>query len=99
MITKYPPSIGTISRYDGTATASVTKTHELDLKQVELLRRFKDKGWLEFRHHRYDDVTEGREVDLCYEMVEMELIESDGMSWHLTFRLTDIGKTVLSQLL
>lgn len=86
-------------RYDGTGTVLFQKSHELSSKQIELLRRFKEKGWVEFRNYRYDDVTEEREVDLCYEMVEMELLETDGMSWHLTFRLTEVGKQVISQLL
>lgn len=91
--------IETKQRSDGTGTVIFQKSYELNSKQVEILRRFKEKGWVEFRNYRYDDVTEEREADLCYELVDMEILESDGMSWHLTFHLTEIGKQVVSQLL
>jgi hypothetical protein len=69
------------------------------LEQVEILKKFKEKSWLELRNYRWDDPAEERDARICYEMVEMEILETDGMSWHLTFRLTDIGKQVLSQIL
>lgn len=99
MNTKYSLSVESISCCDGTMTVIVKKSHELDAVQVALLRKFKNKGWLEFRNYRHEDKQEEKEVELCYKLAEMELVESDGMSWHTTFHLTDIGKKVVSQII
>lgn len=87
------------SNYANYASVVVEKTYELNSKHIEMLCRFKEKGWVELRNYRYDDPAEELDSRICYELVEMEMLDSDQMSWHLTFNLTDIGKQVLSQVL
>jgi hypothetical protein len=93
-----PPVTQITTRYDGTMSISVKRSYDLKLEHVEFLKKFNGQDWLELRNYRYDDPTEERDSRIGYELVAMEVLETDGMSWHLTFRLTDVGKQVVSQL-
>jgi hypothetical protein len=90
-----------VIKYHGGDTDVVIK-HLITLSPLhaEILKKVEaNNGWIEYREFRYDsEHKENNEIIKCFELVENGILKTDGMSWHLTFHLTDIGKRIACQL-
>lgn len=79
-------------------TNSVTLTEEVSSELLVVLSKIEERGWWEFRDYSQKEYCrEGiLRSDDCDELLSLGLLDNgDGMSWHQTYYITELGKKVI----
>ena len=83
----------------GNITVRIEKTFRLEAKHVDMIKQITShrlKKWIVDPYDESESADE-RWITL-HELVDIGIIESDGMSWTTTYYLTTIGDNIASKL-
>ena len=88
-----------VKNKDGSVTV-ITETI-LTNEEVTTLKIVAKQGWWEFRDYGHKDLCRGGilKASVCDKLYALGYLDNgDGMDWHTTFHITELGTKIVSEL-